>query len=202
MWLSNVVIPTNHEDCESTFLLPSCLLFLLFTSCVLASCDLHIYSLQPQPQAVCMQRIQALRKGEPDWSQHTLTEPGSQQHSNCTWRTQSEAKASTKYWGLPRAWGWLPSRSNPSVKWSVFRAVLLFITCQWLQASAGFRHCWDVLTIVPLLTALHPMQHRSCKATEWPQRITLLTDCLSWYRSSRPLQTIYSTAKNQGQDEY
>lgn len=101
MLLSNVVIPANYKECESTFLLLSCLLFLLFTSCVLASYNLYIYSLQPQPQAVCMQHIQAPRKGEPGPSQHTLTEPGSQQHSNCTRRIQSEAKAGTKYQSSP-----------------------------------------------------------------------------------------------------
>lgn len=98
MWL---VIPANHEKHESTFLLLASLLFLLFTSCMLASYNLYIYSLQPQPQAMYTHRTEALRKRESRRSQRTLAEPGSQQHLNCTKRAQSGAKAGTHYQGSP-----------------------------------------------------------------------------------------------------
>lgn len=50
---------------------------------------------------MCMQHTQALRKRESRRSQHTLTEPGSQQHSNGTKKAQSGAKAGTNYQGSP-----------------------------------------------------------------------------------------------------
>lgn len=92
-----------------------------------------------------------------------LTEPGSQQHPNCRRRAQGRAKAGT---GLPRPRDWLFSRSNPSVKQSIFRAVLLCISCQQLRASTVFRRCWDVLTILPCLKLLTLCSTATVTATE------------------------------------
>lgn len=101
-----------------------------------------------QPQAMCIQYTRALRKRTPQCSQHRARFSAAPKPHK---KSPELGRGRSTLPGLPAPCSGRSSRSNPGVKWSIFRAALLCFSCQWLRAAAVFRHCWDVWTMLPCL---------------------------------------------------